>query len=153
MRRFLQTRYVRGGRGPIEYDCWGLVRDARVALFGHALLPALQDARPGELRGITRAVNQIIGLHGFAPCSPRIGAIATAWMASLCVHVGLVVEVDGQLRILETDAPLGPCLTALNRFQARYTRVLFYDDQDISRSDAQPACGSAPLGGHDCGLV
>lgn len=153
MRQFLRTRYVRGGRGPVDYDCWGLVRDARSSLFGRALLPTLQDARPGELRGITRAVDQVIALHGFAQCAPRVGAVATAWRASLCVHVGLVVEVDGQLRILETDEPDGPCLTALNRFQARYTRVLFYDDQDLPRTDAEPACGVAPMGGHDCGLV
>lgn len=147
MRQFLQTRYVRGGRGPVEYDCYGLVRDARATLFGRELLPTLQDARPGELRGIKRAVDQVIALHGFAPCSPRVGAIATAWRASLCVHVGLVVEVDGQLRILETDEPDGPCLTALNRFQARYTRVLFYDDQDLPRTDAERADRAAPMGG------
>lgn len=153
MRQFLRTRYVRGGRGPVDYDCWGLVREARSALFGRASLPVLADARPGELRGITRATEHVIGLLGFVQCGPRPGAIATAWMASLCVHVGLVVEVDGQLRILETDEPTGPCLTAINRFQARYTRVLFYDDQDLSRTDAQPAGGVAPLVGDDCGLV
>lgn len=107
MRQFLQTRYVRGGRGPVDYDCWGLVRDARSALFGRALLPTLQDARPGELRGITRAVDQVIALHGFAPCAPRAAAVATAWRASLCVHVGLVVEVDGRLRILKPMSPVG----------------------------------------------
>ena len=153
MRQFLRTRYVRGGRGPVDYDCWGLVRDARVALFGRALLPVLAEASPGDLRSITRATSHVIGLHGFAQCSPRVGAIATAWIASLCVHVGLVVEVDGQLRILETDEPTGPCHTAINRFQARYTRVLFYDDQDLSGADAQPARGIASVGGHDRRVV
>lgn len=136
MRRYLQTRYVRGGRGPHEFDCWGLVRDARSELFGRPLLPLLADAKPGELRGITRATEHVIGLHGFSQCQPRPGAIATAWLARLCVHVGLVVEIDGQLRILETDDPSGPCHTDINRFQARYTRVFFYDDQDIPKPGA-----------------
>lgn len=153
MNRFLKSRYVAGGRGPEEYDCWGLVRDARVELFGRPLLPLLSDARPGELRSITRATDHVIGLHGFVQCSPRPGAIATAWQASLCVHVGLVVLVDGQLRVLETDVATGPCHTAINRFRARCTRVLFYDDQDLSRADAQPSSRDTPMDGSGCRLV
>lgn len=139
MMRFLRTRYVRGGRGPDEYDCWGLVRDARVELFGRVPLPMLVDAQPGDLRSITRAHHDVTALHGFRECRPRLGAIAEGWMASLCVHVGLVVQVDGELRILETDAPTGPCHTSIHRFSARFSRVLFYDDLDLSGADAKPA--------------
>lgn len=135
--RYLQTRYVRGGRGPVDYDCWGLCRLARTELFGRPLLPLLSDTRPGDVRGITRAVADVTALHGLVQVSARPGAIAAAWCASLCVHVGLVVLVDGRLRILETDDPGGPCLTAINKFQARFTRVLFYDDQDLPGPDAQ----------------
>ena len=131
MNRYLQTRYVRGGRGPVEYDCWGLVRIARLELFGRRLLPILSEAKPGNPRAITNAV-RTVSADGFAELSkPRVGAIATAWRASLCVHVGLVVEADGRMMILETDAPTGPCLTPIKTFTARYTRVLFYDDQDL----------------------
>lgn len=151
--QFLKTRYVRGGRGPVEYDCWGLVRSARCALFGRQELPALVDATPGNLRAITRAHGDVSALHGFQVVPPRLGTIATAWMASLCVHVGLVVEADGRMLILETDEPTGPCLTSINRFQARYTRVLFYDDQDLPGADAQPADRAAPMGGYDRRLV
>ena len=153
MQRFLQTRYLRGGRGPVEYDCWGMVRDARASLFGGVLLPTLADAAPGNLRAITRAHGEVLAMHGFQVVPLRLGAIATAWMASLCVHVGLVVEADGRMLILETDEPTGPCLTSIHRFQARFARVLFYDDQDLPRADAQPAHRAAPVGGHDRGLV
>ena len=134
---YLQTRYVRGGRGPVDYDCWGLVRDARVALFGKPLLPLLADTQPGNVHSITRAVAGVSAMHRLVPVPANPGAIATAWCASLCVHVGLVVLADGQLRILETDDPGGPSLTAINKFQARYTRVLFYDDQDLPQQSAR----------------
>lgn len=127
--RYLQTRYVRGGRGPVGFDCWGMTRAARTELFGRPLLPLLCDAAPGSLRAITRAHEQVRALHGFQQVPPRPGAIAEGWMASLCVHVGLVVEVDRRMFILETDDPGGPCLTPINRFQARFTRVLFFDEQ------------------------
>lgn len=147
LRRYLKTRYVRSARGPVEYDCWGLVRDARAELFGRSVLPVLTDAQPGAMRAITRAVDSVSGLHGFTPkCDAMPGDIATAWMGGLCVHVGLVVSVDGQPRILETDAPTGPCLTALHRFAARYTKVLYYDDQDLPRPDAERAGGDSPVG-------
>jgi hypothetical protein len=137
--RFLKTSYARGGRGPDAYDCWGMCRDARRVLYGRWELPLLSDACPGDMRAITRAVESVKVLNGFTVVSPAPGAIATAWTARLCVHVGLVVVVDGRLKILETDEPAGPSLTALNKFQARYTRVIFYDDQDLSRANAGPA--------------
>lgn len=127
--KYLKTRYLRGGRGPVDYDCWGLVRAARTDLFGHPLLPLLSGAVPGNLRATTKAHADVCALHGFREVPARAGAIAEGWAATLCVHVGLVVEVDGRLLILETDDPGGPCLTPINRFQARFTRVLFFDDQ------------------------
>ena len=151
--RFLKTHYVRGGRGPSGYDCWGILRDARRELFGRPELPMLRDAKPGDLRSITRAVESVSQMEGFRPVDYRPGAIATAWMASLCVHVGLVVEVDGRILILETDEPTGPCLTAINRFQSRFTRVVFYDDQDLPRADAKPSNPGTQVGGNDWRLV
>lgn len=126
---YLKTRYVRGGRGPVDFDCWGLVRAARTDLFGRPLLPLLSGAVPGNLRAITKAHADVYAMHGFREVTARPGAIAEGWAASLCVHVGLVVEVDGRMLILETDHPGGACLTPINRFKTRFTRVLFFDDQ------------------------
>lgn len=129
MDKFLKTRYLRGGRGPVEYDCYGLVRHARTELFGRSLLPLLSDVLPGDARAITNAHAQVYASGEFRESPVRPGAIAEGWVASLCVHVGIVVEVDGRLMVLETDEPTGPCLTPINRFKTRFTRVLFFDDQ------------------------
>ncbi|MGO3868924.1 MAG: hypothetical protein ACTJH7_02505 [Alcaligenes sp.] len=129
---FLRTRYVPFGRKPPELDCWGLVRLARASLFGRAMLPSYSETDPDDKAGLTKAASEVRVQGGFVEVQPRPGAIATGWRARLCVHVGIVVEADGRLWVLETDAGTGPTLTKINAFEARYTRVIFYDDQSIS---------------------
>ncbi len=125
--KYLSTRYVKGGRGPIELDCYGLVRLARSELFGKPLMPPCAEAEPGRYRAITQAVGEVSGLLALRPAMRRPGAVATAWRGALCVHVGLVVEADGREWILETDEP-GPRLTPPRLFEKRYTSVIYYDD-------------------------
>ncbi len=132
----LRTTYVEGGRGPQALDCWGLVRLARVHLFGRPLLPDLMAAEPGNIRAITRAVDEIEGGRWLTPGAQRPGAIATGWRASLCVHVGIVVDIDGRAMLLETDRPTGPCLTSVRTFEARYSRTTYYDDLCLPQPDA-----------------
>ncbi len=125
---YKQSRYVRGGRVWPDLDCLGLVRLARHEMFGRALMPMCTAAEPGHFREITRAVGEVSGVLDMRECERRPGAVATAWMASLCVHVGIVVEADGRQWVLETDAPTGPCLTPVPVFEKRYSRVIYYDD-------------------------
>ena len=129
---FLQTRYVPFGRAVPELDCWGLVRLARTSLFGRAMLPSYSETDPEDKAGLTMAAGEVREQSGFKEVQPRPGAIATGWRARLCVHVGLIVEADGRLWVLETDTGTGPTLTKINAFEARYTRVVFYDDQSLS---------------------
>lgn len=113
----LQTRYVRGGRGPMDVDCWGLVRMARVGLFGRPLLPAFSDIAPADKRGLTAACLTVRDDGGFREASAHPGSIATAWAGRLCVHVGIVIEADGRIWVLETDEGTGPALTQLVAFK------------------------------------
>ncbi|WP_316988794.1 hypothetical protein [Alcaligenes faecalis] len=96
------------------------------------MLPSYSETDPDDKAGLTAAAGEVREQGGFKEVQPRSGAIATGWRARLCVHVGLVVEADGRLWVLETDAGTGPTLTKINAFEARYTRVVFYDDQSIS---------------------
>lgn len=125
---YLNSVYVRGARGPVEMDCYGLVRLARSELYGKPIMPLCSEAEPGRLKAITEACGEVSGLMAMSPCRAREGAVATAWRASLCEHVGLVVVADGKMWVLETDTPSGPCLTTIRAFEARYTKVIYYDD-------------------------
>lgn len=125
---FLLTRYVAGGRGPNEYDCWGLVRDAKHAIFGGEKLPTCADARPGSIPAITRSVARVAAAFGMRASAPAPGMVATGWHGRVCVHVGLVVMTSLGLRVLETDTPGGPSLTRLKHFEDRYSKVAYYAD-------------------------
>lgn len=130
LQRYLATRYVAGGRGPIEYDCWGMTRDAKFEFFGGVKLPECPDAKPGLIPVITREVARVAQQYGMrATEQPDPGHVATAWHGRVCVHVGLVIrDQEGVLRILETDEPTGPCLTRVRHFEQRYSKVVYYAD-------------------------
>lgn len=124
---YLTTRYEPFARGPDAYDCWGVVRDAWVRMFNREPLPAYDGIDPEDKAALTMETYKVMRMYGFSEVEIHEGAIATAWRANLCVHVGIVVEADGRPWILETDKGSGPCLTRPSRFEKRYTRVVYYD--------------------------
>lgn len=124
----LKTRYRKYGRGPDEHDCWGLVRVARAEIFGRDWLPSYAEIDPQDKSGLTQAALTVRRRGHFAEVGIQPGAIATAWRASLCVHVGIVVEADGRLWVLETDEGTGPMMIRPSVFEGRYTKVIYYDN-------------------------
>lgn len=124
----LATRYVKFGRSIPDLDCYGLVRIARVELFGRGWMPGYDGVDPQDKRALTEAAVSVRDAGGFNDVGMIPGAIATAWRASICVHVGIVVEADGRLWILETDEGVGPTLTRPGKFESRYTKVIYYDN-------------------------
>ena len=127
IQHYLNSTYRRYGRGPDAYDCWGLVRDARVRLFGKPLLASYGEIGGQMAREMTEAVNQTIHKH-LKPCPAQPGAMAMGWRGRLCIHVGIVVEVDGRNWVLETDSGTGPVLTKIREFESRFLKVTYYDD-------------------------
>ncbi|WP_375058425.1 hypothetical protein [Zobellella sp. DQSA1] len=128
--RYLQSRYRDGGRGPWVYDCWGLVRAGRHELYGLPLLPSYGAIDPDDKPGLTRAARAVMRA-GFRPVAPAPGAIATCWRGRLCLHVGLVIEIEGRLEALETNRSTGPRRQRLADFEANHLQVVYYDDRDL----------------------
>lgn len=126
--KYLKTEYERGGRGPEKYDCWGLVRAVHHELFNRPLLPSYGAICPTNKAGLTKACADVKESGRFIEVASQPGAIATAWRASLCVHVGICVLVDGRLWVLETDEPDGPVLSSQSAFESRYSKVIYYDN-------------------------
>lgn len=127
MIRFLNTRYVEGGRGPHDFDCYGLVRAVRNEIFHFPLLPSHSEVSPADKEAMTAVCQDILDCTGLKESPIAEAAIATAWAGRRCVHVGIVVQADGRLWVLETDESTGPCLTPVRVFENRYTRVKYYD--------------------------
>lgn len=124
----LNSNYVKFGRAYPDLDCYGLVRLARHSLFGKPMLPEYAQVDPQDKPALTRATLEVSEQRHFIPAQIAPGAVATAWRAKLCVHLGLVIEADGRLWVLETDENIGPVLTRPSLFEQRYTRVIYYAD-------------------------
>lgn len=118
--------YVAKGR-DIEtgLDCWGLVRHARVHLFGKPELPRFDDMDVMSKNQTTRNYQGL--LDGYYECDFVESAIVCAFINNLMVHVGIVVYADGRMWIMETDTPHGFSLTERDKFEKKYTTVKYYD--------------------------
>jgi hypothetical protein len=118
--------YVDGGRGPIEYDCWGLVREARGQHLGLSWLPVYGHLRNDNPRGFTKAYRAESAK--LKECEPCHGAIAAVMIGNTCAHVALVVEEGNQLWILEINAEKGARKVRLNAWLRDHVRVTFHND-------------------------
>lgn len=127
---FLRVPYVANGRSLDGADCYGLVRLARVHLYGKELMPKHGNVEGSNKKALTKAMQQ--EAKNYTECLPKEGAIAAAFRGLLCTHIAIVVSVDGLLMILETDEPkraaLGARLTSIARFEQRFLKVVYYDN-------------------------
>lgn len=124
----MASTYKDGGRGPVEFDCWGIVRTARHELYGLPLLPSWGEITRHHVKAFSEAATDTA--KTLTECRPKPGAIAAVFRANLCTHVGLVVEVEGQLRVLSTSMVKGAYLSRVRDFEARGYRVVYYSEGD-----------------------
>ncbi|VVQ20719.1 hypothetical protein PS934_05029 [Pseudomonas fluorescens] len=120
---YLSAPYRDGARGPLAFDCYGLVNAVRHEVFGLPLLPSLGGVGRSKLRENTKAYREVSA--GLEECLPEPGAIASALIGEFLDHVGVVVFLDGQLKVLDTN-PGGPRIRTVRDFEQRYQRVVYY---------------------------
>jgi hypothetical protein len=75
--------------------------------------------------GFARACDDMIQ-HSVTPCEPAHGAVAAAYRGRLQDHVGIVVEVNGALEVLEINPRRNVSFTSIRRFERRFVRVEYY---------------------------
>lgn len=121
------STYRDGGRGPDEYDCWGLVREIRHKHLGCALLPSWGDIRHTQPAQFTRAYEA--EAQHMEECRPEPGAIAACFRGRICIHVAVVVELEGRLCVLETNQQTGFRRSSIRAFKSRHLRVAYYRDR------------------------
>lgn len=121
------ARYLDGARGEDwQYDCWGLVREARHKHCGMRLLPSWGEIRNTMPKKFTKAYREEAAkMH---ECAPEHGAVAAVFIGDLCVHVALVVLADGRLHALEINNKRGVDFSRLVDFEALYQKVIYYRD-------------------------
>ena len=113
---------------PPLFNCWSLAVNMRVNVFGLPLLPLHGGIHADDKRELSKAASSTIDSH-LVESKIQIGAIAAAYRASLCVHVGIVIEFDGKPHIAEIGSKTGFRILSVERFEATYTKVRYYIDK------------------------
>ena len=124
--KYRSIPYVKGGRDLAGLDCWGLVRLVRSEIKGD-LLPEFDGVDPLDKRALTKSKESCVIDFNLKQVDIKSGAIACGFTGRLCFHVGIVIEVDGRLFILETDEGTGVVLTSPQMFKSRFSKVEYYD--------------------------
>lgn len=87
--RFEGARYAPLGRGPVEFDCWGLVLAARKALGLKLPLDPMEAAlTPGDMPAI---VARNLAAGDWRPSPPADGAVVMFPSLARCLHAGVWV--------------------------------------------------------------
>lgn len=123
--KYLASTYLDGGRELPRVDCYGLVRLVRSEVFGRSDLPSFGHVRNTMPAEFTRCVKQASAQ--FEECKPVAGSVATVWRGRICVHIGIVVEIDGRLAVLDTGSKTGPSWSSVQRFEARFAKVVYFN--------------------------
>lgn len=124
--KYRNIPYVKGGRDLAGLDCWGLVRLVRNEIKGD-LLPEFNGVDPLDKRNLTKSKESCVIDFDLKRVDISSGAIVCGFTGKLCFHVGIVIEVDGRLFILETDEGTGVVLTSPQMFKSRFSKVEYYD--------------------------
>lgn len=127
-RKYRKYLYEDGGRGPLGIDCWGLVRQVRHDL-GYPWLPSFEGCRHTDPRGFTRAYEKQAAQMEAGLV--QAASIAAAFRGRICVHVGIVVNIDSRLMVLDIDSGRGVECSPVPEFEAKYGEVLYYRDKSI----------------------
>jgi hypothetical protein len=129
--KYLFVPYVKGGREPNGFDCWGLVLLVR-AEMGLPALAGPSDANRDNPVAMQRLYKQV-SEQSLEKCADlRPGDIAAVFRASVMVHVAVAVEIDGRIALLETNPGSGVRWMFLDRFLQTYYKVAFYRDRNFS---------------------
>ena len=130
---YMNARYRDGARGELvggvlEYDCWSLARAVRHEVYGKPLLPSWGHVRNTMPREFARAHEAVTA--DLEECAPEVGAIAAVFRGRLVMHVGVVVEIDGRLAVLDIRGDGLPARwQRITDFESRYLRVIYYRDK------------------------
>lgn len=112
-----------GGRGPREYDCYGLLLHVQKRYFGRSLEDVRVDV-DSALECVRAVRRLVLDPSEATPLSkPENGAVCVMYTRGLPLHVGTYFDVQGG-RILHSQEGAGVIFTASR--QAGWMRQEFF---------------------------
>lgn len=122
LEKYSLGEYVEGGRVWPHVDCYGLVLEVRRDM-GLQDWPDWPEARKGD-GSMVRVGLQLV--KSLERCEPEPGAMAVCFERRLNYHVAVVVEVNGQLEVLEVNPRRNVRLSPIRRFERKFQSVEYY---------------------------
>ena len=122
---WLAIPYVAYGRGMEGSDCWGLVCIVREAVRGD-ILPAFADIK-GK-RALTHAAHDMIAQGWREVSKPKVGTLVAVWRGALCMHIGIVIEIDGRMAVIDSDEKRGVAWKWLTDYLRQHAKVTLHDN-------------------------
>ena len=98
LNRYRAARYIDGGRGPIEFDCWGWVRQVLHDECNTPLFASYGNVHPEDKVDMTRHGKKLVK-HFIETETPAHGVVTALFYAGLMTHVGIFLRIDGRLRV------------------------------------------------------
>ena len=122
---WLAIPYVAYGRGLEGSDCWGLVCIVREAVRGD-ILPAFADIK--DKRALTHAAHDMIAQGWREVSKPKVGTLVAVWRGALCMHIGIVIEIDGRMAVIDSDEKRGVAWKWLTDYLRQHAKVTLHDN-------------------------
>ena len=124
MADYLVIPYVDGGRNEKGLDCWGLVRDVLHSHFEHPLFKSFGNVHPDNKKAMHSSFEYVV--PEFKPSKIEPGTVAAGLRNNCLIHVGVVVFIDGRLKVLHTSRRHGVALNTIREFNRLFPQVVFY---------------------------
>lgn len=122
----MRIPYAKGGLTEDGADCWGL------ALLVRRRLGRNDPFAPHASAYDDPRANRRVFRHAMGwvrpTDDPQPGAFAAVLHREQCRHVGVVLDIDGRLCVLETEVLGGVRWYTLDDFLSLHAKVVFYDD-------------------------
>lgn len=120
--KYLSVTWQKGGRVYPQLDCFGIVNEIRGDL-GLSKFPDFAGVTKDD-SGLDREAKAYI--PNLQPCEPQNGALALCYSGSMVTHVAVVVQLNGELRVAESNPKTNVTFLPLSRFLSKFVKVEFY---------------------------
>lgn len=129
MMQYLTARYVDGGRGDGQYDCWGLSRAVRHDVYGKSLLPEYAGCSRHTPIALARGAESEIATALQQIDNPVPGCMVGVFASGICVHVAVAIGDNGHVRVMDITAQTGTSIYSISDFERLYygREIRYYD--------------------------
>lgn len=124
---WLSIPYKAYARGREASDCWGLVCIVRKAIRGDDL-PSYVEVH--DKRALTHAAHEFFSTGFVETRNIRPGTIVFVWRGRVCLHAGIVIEVDGRLAIIDSTEQRGVAWRWVADYERQHYKITYHDNDD-----------------------